>query len=53
MLGDGGAWLMEQCMTLAKNNNGSPFDWLALPLRELRDWIGANNRAIEKRENKR
>ena len=43
MTGDGGAWLREQCIILARMDHTSVFEWLALPLEELGAWIEAHN----------
>lgn len=36
-------WLQKQCILLARRNNGSPMDWLNVPLRLLGGWIRATN----------
>ena len=47
MTGDGGAWLREKCIILARMNNTSVFDWLDQPLCELGEWIKAHNNLTE------
>ena len=42
-------WLQKQCVLLARHNNGSPLDWLNVPLWQLGGWIVATNELNEKR----
>ena len=42
-------WLQKQCVLLARHNNGSPLDWLNVPLWQLDGWIEVTNELNEKR----
>ena len=42
-------WLQKQCVLLARHNNGSPLDWLNVPLWQLGGWIAETNELNEKR----
>ena len=42
-------WLQKQCVLLARHNNGSPLDWLNVPLWQLDGWIKVTNELNEKR----
>lgn len=44
MIGDGGEWLREQCIIMAKNNGTDIPFWLSMPLVQLIQWIRTNNR---------
>jgi len=41
-------WLQKQCILLARNNHGSPLEWLDEPLWQLGGWIQATNELNEK-----
>ena len=45
----GGLWLQKQCILLARFNNGSPLDWLDIPLCQFGGWIQATNELNEKK----
>ncbi|MCX4266756.1 MAG: hypothetical protein OSJ64_08180 [Firmicutes bacterium] len=45
--------LREQCLIMAQNNHTSAGFWLGCSLSELRRWIDANNRIIERVEKNR
>ena len=42
-------WLQKQCVLLARHNNGSPLDWLNVPLWQLDVWREVTNELNEKR----
>lgn len=41
-----------QAMILSQNYNTPVFDWLAMPLRELREWIATNNELVRNKQRK-
>lgn len=45
-------WLQKQCILLARHDNGSPLDWLNVPLWQLGGWIQATNELNEKQPKK-
>ena len=44
----GKLWLQKQCILLARHNNGSPLDWLGVPLCQIGGWIQATNELNKK-----
>ena len=45
-------WLQKQCVLLARHNNGSPLDWLGVPLWQYGGWIQATNELNEEKKPK-
>lgn len=52
-MGDGGEWLREQCLIMARSNYTSISFWLSLSLIEFIQWIQTNNRLVSRREKER
>lgn len=52
MTGDGGEWLREQMLILAKSGAAPLGWWIDQPITELRFWIDTHNKVIEKRQDK-
>jgi len=50
MLGDGGHWLRQNCMIMARASNTPVPFWLSLPLSQLRKWMDDHNFIANQKE---